>query len=1581
MNTLTELLSNQVAQRIAWSLIHFLWQGTAVALLLAITLYLLRNRSSRERWATSCAAMALMAVLPIATAMVVSVETPERSESPRRSVSADPIPTPLPGDSGEFPTESESGSSLQPGLAHSQKLSEAAPPVGSVFAAQGEQTASASWSARLQDALHPVLPWAVVVWLGGVIVMFVWHFGGWIQVRGLRQGGTRAAGAKVQEMFDRLLTRLRVRRSVRLLESVRVAVPVVVGLLRPVVLLPIGAVTGLSPGQLEAILAHELAHIRRRDCLVQMLQAIMETLLFYHPGVWWVSRQIREESEQCCDDLAVGLCPDRLGYAHALAKVAELGSVQQTAFAAAATGGKLLPRIRRLMKPGEAGSSSHAWPIVALTTVVFASSMLLAIAQAQPASSQRQDSGKDDLRTARIAKLITQLGGEEYADRERAYRELVKIGLPAVAALREATAGKDIERVDRAKTILADIKKRSLRFAIYLVAEPIDLRQAEKTPLDKLQLEDVPLISDDDVVSYDWDRHVLQLTMKAGARFLGGLGNPARSGWHPPFVVTSGNQRLYLGTLWHNHGAVLPRVPMIYFKHGQEARVGFNAIRIEPPSAPGAKDTRGDERVRAGLKQLGRLRKTTADYARADMPWGVAANGLQCRLRMLTPTVAPHRAARLRDHQVYVVYELRNVSDKPIRLLSWSTPLTRMFTTDFRVLGPDGKAAKYMGLCVSPVPPGPGSFLAIGPGQVLSQRAPLTYDFSGPGVYKVSTTKHGDKQELKWFYGKNADGLAKNPDRVWTGTLASNTVTVKVEVLPKPADKKLTTQPSGSKLEFRIVPNGMGSSRRPLIPSFVGRTTQSFAAQALKDLSVKGPCEVAYGDSSLKLRWIEMKHEIPRAGLVVPLVGKYKGKDYVLLCDGDPYVMLPAAGGERRWGLTETEGFHDAQGKTAMRVKFDKSGGELFERLTKANKGNVLAVIVDGKVLSSPVIQTNMSTRAIITGAFTDQQVFNLMRALKAGMGPQKSPTTQPGKTSGVSTPRRAFWPATGGPWETAEAFLAAVANSKDRDAMRMTDPASAVARQIKDFRELPGLKGMSIARMHADDVDALGATKSFELEQKGRKKTVLIQLALIKSRGLWLISDIDLETPESAKAELAEFLRPRPNAIPDVRMVPVHIAPGVVVGTSPDNRKATGKDTTAKGRPLDSVVWDKPRRGWQAGAKLLSTSDQFKVGDSIVIQYLLKNVTTERRTFVLHQIESTRPTLGGDNRISLNISGNSENRHQHTLAPGAVMEKRQYRVAFNTQGMLPGVYTLDSRSVFLEVKKDEPNIATGIGRYIPIRIELSDPARKTFIVYSKPPLAKNPSEKIYWGKRVGGLIVGMRLPKGRTRWTNESRIEAELFIRNVNRQSISLTYQVPPTDEWSMHVQTKDGEDVWLGRVWNTGIRRAVTRSLTIKPGEQVSLTDQRQNRGPTIQVAKAARLQKAGEPARLTTKQGSYTWRAYITVTQKKAPDLTMVVGSGPVPFEIIEPARAELNWLNCLKVAQLESIPKCKATVEKITPCSVHLKTDDGQALSLAGPGGADRAILRFMDTLKKGQTYTLPDAFIEFREKQDKASRVE
>jgi len=371
MNTLTELFCNSVAQRIGWSLIHFLWQGAAVALVLAVTLSLLRNRSAQARWAVCCAALALMAVLPVVTALAVSVEAPTLPQVAPVAVAVEvvwpPAPQVLPA--GPLTDPEASINTRTP----------------SSPAARG-QAAPAPWHRQLECLLRPALPWATIVWLAGVLAMSFWHVGGWLQVWRLRRFGTRPAGSAIQATFDELIQRLHIRRPVGLLESLRVAVPVVAGWLRPVVLLPVGVITGLTPRQLEAVLAHELAHIRRWDCLVQALQAVMETLLFYHPAVWWVSRQIRQESEQCCDDLAVGVCGDRHGYVRALAKVAELG-VRKPAFAAAATGGKLLPRIRRVLgaeRPGALSFGRCLSGVLALATIIA-----VGIAVGVSCSSQR----------------------------------------------------------------------------------------------------------------------------------------------------------------------------------------------------------------------------------------------------------------------------------------------------------------------------------------------------------------------------------------------------------------------------------------------------------------------------------------------------------------------------------------------------------------------------------------------------------------------------------------------------------------------------------------------------------------------------------------------------------------------------------------------------------------------------------------------------------------------------------------------------------------------------------------------------------------------------------------------------------------------------------------------------------------------------------------------------------------------------------------------------------------------------------------------------------------------------------------
>src|SRR5690349_13234356 len=167
---------------------------------------------------------------------------------------------------------------------------------------------------------------------------------------------------------------MRVSRSVRLLATDRVDSPSVIGWLRPVILAPVGMLSGLAPQQVEALLAHELAHVRRHDYLVNVLQGIAESLLFYHPAVWWISNQIRTEREHCCDDLAVEASGDVLVYARALAA---LESMRPAHFKTvlSANDGSLLRRIRRLADPVAAQRPAGwgvAWSMGALLLVGIA---------------------------------------------------------------------------------------------------------------------------------------------------------------------------------------------------------------------------------------------------------------------------------------------------------------------------------------------------------------------------------------------------------------------------------------------------------------------------------------------------------------------------------------------------------------------------------------------------------------------------------------------------------------------------------------------------------------------------------------------------------------------------------------------------------------------------------------------------------------------------------------------------------------------------------------------------------------------------------------------------------------------------------------------------------------------------------------------------------------------------------------------------------------------------------------------------------------------------------------------------------
>jgi len=216
----------------------------------------------------------------------------------------------------------------------------------------------------------------VWLWLTGVIAMTAWSAAGWVTAQRLKRRSARPIAESWRQRVTLLAGRLRIRRTVRVYESILARVPAVIGWIRPVILVPAGALIHLSAEELEAVLAHELAHIRRHDYLINLFQTAIETLLFYHPAVWWVGRRMRAEREHCCDDLAVQTCGDRIVYARALTSLEELRCGDRR-FAMAATGGDLGERVRRLLGSRQPVRRRLPFVLLAGVTILVASVALL----------------------------------------------------------------------------------------------------------------------------------------------------------------------------------------------------------------------------------------------------------------------------------------------------------------------------------------------------------------------------------------------------------------------------------------------------------------------------------------------------------------------------------------------------------------------------------------------------------------------------------------------------------------------------------------------------------------------------------------------------------------------------------------------------------------------------------------------------------------------------------------------------------------------------------------------------------------------------------------------------------------------------------------------------------------------------------------------------------------------------------------------------------------------------------------------------------------------------------------------------
>ncbi len=342
-----ELSSHPIVNALGWTLAYFTWQAILVAVIVAIALELTKRFSSQWQYAISCCGLLAMVAMAVGTFafLITNPDAPSWSgvsDSIDRAVATD-------GELAQTPIavgEMQANLPVDPGQLVSAESHD--------FSGEPD-TASVGVSGRWPDSFRSILstlqhslPFLVVVWVCGVTLLALRLLCGMNRVRHWRRDSVEIDEKELVGVIDQLLRRMNIRREVRLLKSARAMVPAVIGWIKPAILLPASMISGLPTAELESILAHELAHIRRHDYLVNLLQTIVETILFFHPAIWWLSRQIRIQREHCCDDVAISVSGDRVVFVKALKRLEEI-RCQQDQLVMAATGGSLVQRIQRIV--------------------------------------------------------------------------------------------------------------------------------------------------------------------------------------------------------------------------------------------------------------------------------------------------------------------------------------------------------------------------------------------------------------------------------------------------------------------------------------------------------------------------------------------------------------------------------------------------------------------------------------------------------------------------------------------------------------------------------------------------------------------------------------------------------------------------------------------------------------------------------------------------------------------------------------------------------------------------------------------------------------------------------------------------------------------------------------------------------------------------------------------------------------------------------------------------------------------------------------------------------------------------------
>lgn len=315
------LFAPEIIEALGWTIVHSLWQATVLAIVLALLMLLFRNKSAQIKYFISFAALLGMLAW-VSVTFVNSYQYAAEKQIIKEQITSNPgyikalIASPQ--------TELSGVESVQHNTINFEQV-------------------------RLRAFFQRNFQSICLIWLLGMAILMVRLVTGFIYARRLRTYQLVPLPETWSLKVNEMMQSLGIKRKVKAFFSPLAKVPLTLGTIKPVILFPVTAFTGLSVREIEAIIAHELAHVMRNDYLFNIIQSMVEILFFYHPAVWVISSQIRAERENCCDNIAIETTGDKLNYIKALAAVQKQQfNNAQLSMAFSAKKGSVLNRIKRL---------------------------------------------------------------------------------------------------------------------------------------------------------------------------------------------------------------------------------------------------------------------------------------------------------------------------------------------------------------------------------------------------------------------------------------------------------------------------------------------------------------------------------------------------------------------------------------------------------------------------------------------------------------------------------------------------------------------------------------------------------------------------------------------------------------------------------------------------------------------------------------------------------------------------------------------------------------------------------------------------------------------------------------------------------------------------------------------------------------------------------------------------------------------------------------------------------------------------------------------------------------------------------